>query len=135
MKIREEREARRSRLDDRHYYILATVAEAVNISPEDAEEFMLDSYQLDEFDDFFKPDGRQVLIFFFQPPKAIERTMSISAKASHSYKARGRRLWITDGTKDEYTGNCLFFIRLNTAKRITHLTVYQVHLVYDRTNW
>ena len=127
MKLREEREARRSRLDDRHNYILSTVAEAVGISPEDAEEFMLDSNQLDEFDDFFKPNGRQALIFYFQPPKP-ERAVSMSGKAGHSYKAHGQRLWITDGTKDEYTGHCLFFLRLSAAKPITHITVYQVYL-------
>lgn len=46
MKVREEREARRSTMDGRHEYILSTVANRLDMSLEDAEEFMLDGDQV-----------------------------------------------------------------------------------------
>ena len=46
MKIREEREARRASMDGRHEYVLSTVAERLDMTMEDAEEFMLDGDQV-----------------------------------------------------------------------------------------
>lgn len=45
-KLREEREARRATMDGRHEYLLSTVAERLEMSMEDAEEFMLDGDQV-----------------------------------------------------------------------------------------
>lgn len=42
MKIREERETKRATMDGRHEYILSTVADQINMTMDDAEEFMLD---------------------------------------------------------------------------------------------
>ncbi len=79
---------------------------------------------------FFSPGGRAVLIFFYKPPKTKEgeSTEGSGSKASSAYNANGRRLWITDGTEDAYTGTCLFFLRINTQKAITMLNVHQVLL-------
>jgi len=46
MKLREEREARRASMDGRHEYVLSTVADRLEMSMEDAEEFMLDGDQV-----------------------------------------------------------------------------------------
>lgn len=46
MKLREEREARRASMDGRHEYVLSTVADRLEMSMEDAEEFMLDGEQV-----------------------------------------------------------------------------------------
>ena len=80
-------------MDGRHEYLLSTVAERLDMSVEDAEEFMLDEdqvmgeckarmqslqtynyplplppnhCQLKEFDSFFSPGGRAALLFFYQ---------------------------------------------------------------------
>ena len=45
---------------------------------------------------------------------------------SSAYNAGGRRLWITDGTQDEFTGTCLFFLRFNVQKPVT---MANIHLV------
>ena len=42
MKLREEREEKRSTMDGRHEYVLSTVADRLSMTMEDAEEFMLD---------------------------------------------------------------------------------------------
>lgn len=35
-------------------------------------------------------------------------------------------MWITDGTQDEFTGTCLFFLRFNVQKPVT---MANIHLV------
>ena len=49
-----------------------------------------------------------------------------AAGKSKPYNADGRRLWITDGTEDPFTGTCLFFIKLNVQRAITALNIHQV---------
>ena len=46
MKLREEREAKRARMDGRHEFLLSTVADKLDMSLEDAEEFMLEGNQV-----------------------------------------------------------------------------------------
>lgn len=48
MRIREERELKRSSMDGRHEYILSTVADKLGMSLEDTEEFMLDGEQVNK---------------------------------------------------------------------------------------
>ena len=80
--------------------------------------------QLKEFDSFFSSDGRQALLFFYKPPQEKEESTK-SGTATPAYNANGRRLWITDGKTDEYTGTCLFFLRINN-KPITMMNIHQV---------
>jgi len=127
MKLREEREARRATMDGRHEYVLSTVADRLQMSMEDAEEFMLDGDQLKDFDSFFAPGGRPSLLFYYLPPQEGEEGKSEKSKGL-AYNANGRRLWITDGTQDEFTGTCLFFLRFNIQKPITMVNIHQVCL-------
>lgn len=153
-KMREERETKRATMDGRHDFILSTVATRLGMKQDDAEEFMLDGdqvlnnlvascwsdkllwlhKQLKEYDSFFASDGRSGLIFFYQPPvnKLVgeESAKPSTGTATPSYNANGRRLWITDGTVDEYTGTCLFFLRMSTAKPITMMNIHQVYKLY-----
>ena len=141
-KLREEKELRRSTMDSRHEFILSTVAEIFDMKQDDAEEFMLEGdqvflythlhyhlllllQQLKKFNNFFASNGSQVLIFFYKPPKRKAAGGEEATKAP-AYNANGRRLWITDGTKDEYTGHCIFFLRFNLAKSITSINIHQV---------
>lgn len=54
-KLREEREARRATMDGRHEYLLSTVAERLEMSLEDAEEFMLDGDQVNICRTYYSP--------------------------------------------------------------------------------
>ena len=80
--------------------------------------------QLKEFDSFFKQEGRPALIFFYQPPSVPPDSESATLKST-TYNAHGRKLWITDGTTDQYTGSCLFFVRLNPNKAVTMMNIHQ----------
>ena len=82
------------------------------------------SVQLKEFDSFFTQDGRTSLIFFYQSPSIQEDADSATPKSA-AYNAHGRRLWITDGSTDQFTGSCLFFIRPNPSKAITMVNIHQ----------
>ena len=46
MRAREEREAKRSRMDGRHEFILSTVADNLAMTVEEAEDFMLEGTQV-----------------------------------------------------------------------------------------
>ena len=46
MRAREEREAKRSRMDGRHEFILSTVADNLDMRIEEAEDFMLEGSQV-----------------------------------------------------------------------------------------
>ena len=82
--------------------------------------------QLKEFESFFTPDGKSALLFFYQPPtEVVEDSNPSSASKPVTYNANGRRLWITEAKNDQYTGCCLFFLRLNLHKAITMLNIHQ----------
>ena len=83
------------------------------------------SAQLKEFDSFFKQEGQLSLIFFYQPPSPPPESAESATPKSTPYNAHGRKLWITDGTTDQYTGSCLFFVRLNPNKAITMMNIHQ----------
>lgn len=90
--------------------------------------------QLDEFDDFFDSDGRRALLFYYQPPTEKEEDGRLGA-TTPAYNANGRRLFITDGKYDEYTGTCLFFVRINPSKPITVMNIHQVGMRASRCMW
>jgi dynein heavy chain len=112
LKNREEKEQKRARLDGRHEYLLSTVAEKQSLKTEDAEDAILEGNQLDVFDSFFAQGGRTAIIFFYEEKKYDNGNIE-------------KRLWVTDGTKDPYSGCCMFFIRPNSSKAITMLNIHQ----------
>lgn len=87
MRAREEREAKRSKMDGRHEFILSTVADNLDMTIEEVEDFMLEgtqvSYsllrlslltllncpQLEDFSSFFAQGGRKALMFFYRDSK------------------------------------------------------------------
>ena len=139
-------------MDGRHEYVLSTISERLKMTIEEAEDFIIDgdqvsilvpcvsrgsfymkfppSLQLQHFDSFFSPGGRPSLLFFYTPPTVGEDG---EKSKSTAYNANGRRLWITDGTQEEYPGVCLFFLRLSPNKPITMANIHQVmdmHKIY-----
>lgn len=129
------------------------VADKLGMKPEAVEDFILEGEQLKELDLFMAPSGHPSLLFYYQPPKPstgiyvyctvlLSIHMSIvcilmteilfllssdkGQPSSASQRSQGERLWVTDGTKEAYTGTCLFFIRLNTNKPITMANIHQV---------
>ena len=137
-------------MDGRHEYILSMVADKLDMKPEAVEDFILEGEQLKELDLFMAPGGHPSLLFYYQPPKPSTGTYDIvyctvllnvhmsyqvytatassdkGQPSSASRQSQGERLWVTDGTKEAYTGTCLFFIRLNTNKPITMANIHQV---------
>ena len=51
---------------------------------------------------------------------------SSAAGKTKPYNSDGRRLWVTDGTEDPFTGTCLFFVKQNAQRAITALNIHQV---------
>ncbi len=47
-KLKEEREAKRARLDDRHSYVLTTVADALGIERAEVDDAILEGHQVSQ---------------------------------------------------------------------------------------
>ena len=64
--MKEEREAKRAQLDERHGYIMVTVADCLGIERNDVEDALLEGTQIDTMNKFLVADGHTHLIFFYQ---------------------------------------------------------------------
>ncbi|XP_077975281.1 dynein axonemal heavy chain 8-like [Styela clava] len=107
-RYREDRDKRKVRLAATHKYFVHYVADHLELENAYVEDFVLDSAeQLDFLDDFIRKGGRKTLMFYYQegePPKLESgRTMQKVEKL--------QKIFITDGTKEALTGQCLYFIK------------------------
>lgn len=53
IRSREEREQKRARMDGRHEFLLSTIAERLNLTMDEAEDFMLDGDQVRILTDYY----------------------------------------------------------------------------------
>jgi dynein heavy chain len=123
-RLKEEREAKLSRMDGRHEYLFSTLSYKIDLSSEDIQEYIIPGNQLDLIDDFFKANGRASLMFFYEPPASVEDKDDAEKGGSSKKPMSQPKLWITDGS-DPFTGMCLFFVRSNLQKAITNLNIHQ----------
>ncbi|XP_060727240.1 dynein axonemal heavy chain 5 [Tachysurus vachellii] len=116
-KLKEEREAKRARLDSRHDYVLSIVASCVGLEKVEVEDGILDGAQIDRMEKFFAVDGLPHLMFYYQDTETPE-----SAVASRHKKAK---VFVTEGSDVALTGVCVFFTRANTSKAITAENIHR----------
>ncbi|KXJ25255.1 Dynein heavy chain 5, axonemal [Exaiptasia diaphana] len=130
LKAREEREAKRSTMDFRHEYIIATIADALAIPTEEVTEAMLEGSQLETMDAFFKAEGLQKIMFFFQEsdsnvPEAVEHVRLGPSGAQKTVIKSKYKVFLTDGKDEMLSGACIFFIRNNPSKQVTFANIFQ----------
>ncbi|XP_058258291.1 dynein axonemal heavy chain 5 isoform X2 [Hemibagrus wyckioides] len=116
-KLKEEREAKRARLDGRHDYILSIVASCVGLEKAEVEDGILEGAQIDRMEQFFAVDGLPHLMFYYQDTETTE-----SAVASRNKKAK---VFVTEGSDVALTGVCVFFTRASTSKAITAENIHR----------
>jgi dynein heavy chain len=116
-KLKEEKEAKRASLDARHQYIFASIATKLSLEDTEVEDFILEGDQLKMMEDFFAANGPNALMFFFKETQQ----KSSDGKLLKPMK----ELYITDGTKDAFTGMCLFFVR-SSSKALTTSNIADV---------
>ncbi|XP_033755107.1 LOW QUALITY PROTEIN: dynein heavy chain 5, axonemal-like [Pecten maximus] len=83
LKLKEEREAKRSHIDERHTYILQTVADGLGLEYNEVEDCVLEGNQLTIMDQFLQPNGMSQLLFYYQEPEEKE-SASVGFQLHHA---------------------------------------------------
>ncbi|NXL61516.1 DYH5 protein, partial [Chordeiles acutipennis] len=127
-KFKEEREAKRARLDGRHAYLLDTVASCVNLDKAEVEDAILDGNQIERIDKFLAPGRLRHLMFYYQDVEAVDTEhfgLPGIGINSHLSKKKEPKVFVTEGKEVALTGVCIFFIRSSLFKPITTENIYQ----------
>ncbi|XP_017684619.1 PREDICTED: dynein heavy chain 5, axonemal isoform X3 [Lepidothrix coronata] len=130
-KLKEEREAKRARLDGRHDYLLDIVASCVNLDKAEVEDAILDGDQIEHIDRFLAAGGLRHLMFYYQDVEVMDTEhfgLPGTGMNSHLTKKKKLKVFVTEGKEIALTGVCIFFIRSSLSKPITTENIYQVSL-------
>ncbi|XP_065523675.1 dynein axonemal heavy chain 5 [Lathamus discolor] len=127
-KLKEEREAKRARLDGRHDYLLDTIACCVNLDKAEVEDEILDGNQIERIDKFLAPGGLRHLMFYYQDVETMgteQFGLLETGMTSHLTKKKKPKVFVTEGKKVALTGVCIFFVRSSLFKHITTENIRQ----------
>ncbi|XP_012940947.1 dynein heavy chain 5, axonemal [Aplysia californica] len=126
-KLKEEREAKRNQLDERHYYVLQTVADGLGMERSEVEDAILEGNQIETMEKFLGVNGCNRLLFYYQEPEnekdtghhvefvnaAAETTGGrVGPPAVKVAKSTKPKLFIADGRETPLKGVCLVFTRM-----------------------
>ncbi|CAF0723345.1 unnamed protein product [Didymodactylos carnosus] len=129
-RAREEREGKRSHLDERHHHLFDILATRLGIERHEVEDSILDSPNFSLMDLFFIDGGNQYLVFFYQSDHSntndsyrpsLSPFLPRSVKLSRHTKPK---VIIADLAEHSLRGVCLCFIR-NSKK--TPITIANIH--------
>lgn len=67
-KLKEEREAKRSQMDERHFSLLHQVAHSLGLEKVEVEDAVLDGTQIEQMTKFLSAHGTTRLLFYYQEP-------------------------------------------------------------------
>ncbi|KAM9386572.1 dynein axonemal heavy chain 5 [Phaethornis superciliosus] len=126
--LKEEREAKRARLDGRHDYLLDTIASCVNLDKAEVEDAILDGNQIERIDKFLAPGGLNHLMFYYQDVEATDTErfdLPGTGVNAHLTKKKTPKVFVTEGKEVALTGVCIFFIRSSLLNHITAENIYQ----------
>ncbi|KAK7114139.1 dynein axonemal heavy chain 5-like isoform X2 [Littorina saxatilis] len=112
-KLKEEKEAKRAQLDERHNYILQTVADSLGLEHSEVEDAILEGSQIETMNKFLGVNGVNRLLFYYQEPEEREpvehRPGPPQPKYSRSTKPK---VFLGDGKDTPLNGPCLVFTRM-----------------------
>ncbi len=69
LKLKEDREAKRATMDQRHHYLFSSLGAKLGMEESQVEDYMLDGDQVHKMDDFFAPNGRKCVLFYYEERK------------------------------------------------------------------
>ncbi|CAF0880138.1 unnamed protein product [Rotaria sordida] len=127
-RLREEREGKRSTLDERHRHLFDIIATRLGIERSEVEDNVIDSHNFHLMDQFFINDGSQYLVFFYQEPDpenyqngADSYRPGLSPYSSRAgatnQKSTKPKVIIADLQEQSLRGICLCFLR-NSKKTV-----------------
>ncbi|XP_061094941.1 dynein axonemal heavy chain 5 [Conger conger] len=117
------KDERRSMLDARHKYLIAKLADGVNLGEAEVEEVLISDDKFNLIEEFFAPNGSKRLLFFYQEVKSRHSTHLSWSDAANCALGQ-KKLFVTTGSAEGLLGTCLFFLR-TTEKGITTANVSQ----------
>ncbi|KAJ1070130.1 hypothetical protein K5549_006678 [Capra hircus] len=126
-RLKEEKEAKRARLDGRHDYLFGIVASCVDLNKTEVEDAILEGNQIERIDQLFAAGGLRHLMFYYQEVEVVETGQlgSPGGVNSVSGKMKEPKVFVTEGKDVALTGVCVFFIRTNPATAITPENIHR----------
>nr|XP_054361159.1 dynein axonemal heavy chain 5 [Mirounga angustirostris] len=126
-RLKEEKEAKRARLDGRHDYLFAIVASCVDLDKTEVEDAILEGNQIERIDQLFAAGGLRHLIFYYQDMEVTETGQLGSPGGVNplSEKIKKPKVFVTEGKDVALTGVCVFFIRTDPSRAITPENIHQ----------
>uniref|UniRef100_UPI00398F3537 dynein axonemal heavy chain 8-like n=1 Tax=Pristiophorus japonicus TaxID=55135 RepID=UPI00398F3537 len=123
-RYREDRERRKTKLDQTHRYIIEILASRLQLQKNVVEDFILDSLSLQPYDDFFSKGGRKTIQFFYQEadPPIIESGRIIAGVTKGT---KMMRLFMGNLSENHLDGLCLFFVRYGNDIPITVRNIHE----------
>uniref|UniRef100_A0A2C9JCN9 AAA+ ATPase domain-containing protein n=1 Tax=Biomphalaria glabrata TaxID=6526 RepID=A0A2C9JCN9_BIOGL len=120
-KLKEEREAKRAQLDERHYYVLQTVADSLGLDRSEVEDAILEGNQIETMEKFLGVNGCNRLLFYYQEPETDKEpdTSRMGPPAVKVLKSNKPKLFIADGKETPLKGVCLVFTRMPSTSQTT----------------
>ncbi|CAF2198528.1 unnamed protein product [Rotaria magnacalcarata] len=133
-RLRDEREQKRSSLDDRHRYFFDIIATRIGKLRSEVEDNILESPNFNLMDQFLIADGNQYLVFFYQEPEIenMQSDLDTYRPRHSSYSSRSgesgtkkitTKVIIANPNEQPLRGIFLSFIRNSKALMITEQNI------------
>ncbi|NXR09296.1 DYH5 protein, partial [Semnornis frantzii] len=117
------KEERRAQIDERHRYLISRLADGIGLSEQEVEEAIISDDKFQLLEQFFAPNGLKKLLFFYQDVLQQKTNASLRSDGSTNSLLH-KKLFITMGSTEDFTGTCAFFLR-TSDKAVTASNVSQ----------
>ncbi|NWU33531.1 DYH5 protein, partial [Hylia prasina] len=128
------KEERRAQIDGRHRYLISRLADGIDLSEQQVEEIIVSDDKFQLIEQFFAPSGLKKLLFFYQD--VLQQKSNASLRPDGSTKSLPqKKLFITMGSTEDFTGTCAFFLRTSDEVITTSNVSQEVNFgMFDCTN-
>ncbi|XP_027535095.1 dynein heavy chain 5, axonemal-like isoform X3 [Neopelma chrysocephalum] len=103
------KEERRAQIDGRHKYLISRLADGIDLSEQQVEEAIISDDKFQLIEQFFVPSGLKKLLFFYQD--ILQQKSNASSSDASTNSLPQKKLFITVGSTENFTGTCAFFLR------------------------
>ncbi|NXE91397.1 DYH5 protein, partial [Menura novaehollandiae] len=125
------KEERRAQIDGRHRYLISRLADGIDLSEQQVEETIISDDKFELIEQFFAPSGLKKLLFFSQD--VLQQKLDASSKSTNSLPQK--KLFITMGSTEDFTGTCAFFLRTSDGLITASNVSQEVNFgMFDCTN-
>ncbi|NXI38506.1 DYH5 protein, partial [Galbula dea] len=128
------KDERRSQLDERHKYLILRLADGIGLSEQQVEEAIISDDKFQLIEQFFASAGLKKLLFFYQGVLQ-QKTDAFLRSDGPTNSLLQKKLFITMGSTEDFTGTCAFFLRTSDKVITTSNISQEVNFgIFDCTN-